>query len=675
MKVKKKPRVKKLASINKEEKEIPDNVIYSSDGEYMFYSSSEMPIIKNITLKSILKQKNSKKDGIKYKLLTKLKKTNSSISDTDISKQLSSSNTLNDIKTYKRVRFALEKLTRVAEKEEDEKEELESILMSPDKMLHIYNQVCENKSVQPLQPVTEALKKENKHTVKIDLHGIQLNAFNTITVLSGILFYNFGLELLNVSNCGLNDERITMILCAVETSASLQSLNISHNELVSDAGIRRLCEAIRKLKSIKILDLSGIPLTEQKTLNCLSHCFQIQKQFALSNAPSTVFYGLQTLKLDGVDLNKAFQLQSLACGIRNSNIKYLSLRKNKIDEAACFGLMRLFSAYSYDPKSEKNHIKYLEKMCSDSFRDKEIDLREHLKKLSVVYLNDNVQGSNGLWVLDLSYNSIKYGVFLLMELLKSDLTIRQLNLSHNLIERDSCESIFTAIETNTTLEILDLSHNLIGGCEEDFSNLRQNDKTKKTEERDDYSEYIVDALIKNKTLKSLSLAYCKLHFNSLLTFASEIREFHGLRLLDLRGNIFRYDALKTFTHELSFNKIMTKVEISIAAIRSASQSRLEELLIKLMSICTSNLENQIRQAGGHFKICSTDQEIENLLMIIDDQVKKVDDVVDLIVDSEVTFHLRLNLLSNLRINLMNSLSLLQLLPSMINIEKFQCIYN
>ena len=678
MKLKKKAKVKKLAQINMEEKVLPNNVEYSEDGEYMFYSSTNAEIPKLTQHKSILKIRVVQKEKLKTRILAKVKRKNNSFEnkseDSSTAGKFNSSVTLGDQKKENRVHFLLEMLPRVAEKEDEDQEEVQSIKMSPEKILQIYIHVCINKSVTPLPTIVERLKEAGTSAVRFDLSKTNLSAFSLITVLSGILFYDFGLESLRVSYCSLNDERLAMILCGLETSASLQNLDISGNELITDAGIRRLCETLRKLKTIRSLDLSHITLKEQKTLNCLSTCFQIQKQIALSG-DNTLFQGLQTLKLDGVELNTAFQLQCLAAGVKNSNIKYLSLRRNNIDEVACFGLMRLFDSYVYDPKIEKKYIKFIEKTAKDLIREKEVDLAEKLQKLSVVYLNDEVQGKNGLWVLDLSHNVIRHGAFMLCELLKTDTTIRQLNLSHNMIECTSCEVIFDAVAENSCLEILDLSHNMIGGFEEDFADLRRPEKTRRTEERDEFSKYIQKALMKNTRLKSLSLAYCKLHFNSLFSLSEGVGQFYGIKVLDLRGNIFRFEALRAFASEISNNSEITKVEVSIAAVRSSSQSKLEEIFIKIMSVCSSNLESQLRQIGDGIKTCSSDEDVTKVLAQINEHIRNVDLVIDFDVTDEALYLERKNNFISLKLGLLTYLKLLQLLPSMVNIEKFQCTCN
>eukprot|EP00834_Sanchytrium_tribonematis_P000808 NODE_16_length_49026_cov_1.035992.p3 type:complete len:699 gc:universal NODE_16_length_49026_cov_1.035992:31146-33242(+) len=672
MKLKKKTRVKKLAQINMEEKILPDNVEYSQDGEYIYYSSTCTSYHKLESIKSILKTRAPLKEPLKTRILAKvLKKNNSGESKTDISK-FDSSATLAELKKGKKVQFLLEMLPKVAEKEDEDQEEYGTIKMTPEKILQIYNQVCDNKNVQPIAIITEKLTANLTGPVKFDLSGINLSAFSIITVLSGILFYNFGLESLRTTGCCLNDERLSMILCSLESSGSIVNLDVSYNDLVSDVGIRRLCETVRKLKSIHSLDISGIPMKEQKTLNCLANCFKIQKIIAMSSNNST-FQGLQTLRLDAVELNTPFQLQSLAIGIRNSNIRYLSLRRNNIDEVGCFGLLRLFANYEYNAKVEKQYIKIIEKAAKDITRYRDVDLEEKLAKLSIVYLNEHEKGRNGLWVLDLSNNFIRHGAFMLFEQLKTDTTIRQLNLSHNLIESSSCEDIFESVTLNKTLEILDLSHNLIGGSEEDFSDLRKNEKTKRTEERDEFSRIIQKALMKNTKLKSLSLAYCKLHFNSLYAISEGIHHFYGLRVLDLRGNIFRFEALRALALEISNNKEITKIELSIAAIRSVSQSKLEEIFINIMSVCSSNLEAQLRQIGENIKICCSDEDISNVLNQASEQLRLLDLATELVIDSPETYKFGLDRFSELRYSLETYLKLLQLLPSMMNIEKFQCI--
>eukprot|EP00835_Amoeboradix_gromovi_P001307 NODE_57_length_25931_cov_0.351037.p3 type:complete len:700 gc:universal NODE_57_length_25931_cov_0.351037:11017-8918(-) len=674
LKTKKRSRVKKITQINLEEKVLPENVKYSEDGEYMYYSSTNSDLSKLKNSKSILKIKNTPKEKLKTRLLAKVLKRVGSI-DTrseETEKESLSSSTLVDMKKFKKVQFLLEMFPRVAEKEdEDLKYEHHNIKMSPDKILQLYIQVCSNKNVEPLPIVVDRLEKAGSGSVRFDLKGVNLSAFSVITVLSGILFYDFGLESLQVRNCSLNDERLTMILCGIETSVTLQVLDISDNNMVTDAGIRRLCETLHKLKGIRSLDLSGISMKEQKTLNCLSTCFQIQKQNALSQS-NLIFQGLQTLKLDNMELNTVFQLQSLAAGVKNSNIRYLSLRKNSIDEVACFGLLRLFSSYVYDPKQEKKYVKFVERTARDLIREKDVDLEEKLQKLSAVYLNDQVQGKNGLWVLDLSHNVIRHGIFMLCDLLKTDNTIRQLNLSHNMIECTSCETIFESISENNCLEILDLSHNMIGGCEEDFVDLRKNEKSRKTEERDEYSRYIQKSLSKNTKLKSLSLAYCKLHFNSLFALGEGVRNFYALKVLDLRGNIFRFEALRAFSNEISNNTEITKVEISIAAIRSTSQSKLEDLFIKIMSICSTNLETQLREIGD-IKTCSSDEDVQRVLAQISDQIRLVELATDLDVFDLESYQIRLKRLSDIQQTLITLQKLLELLPSMVNIERFQCM--
>ncbi|KAJ0407911.1 hypothetical protein P43SY_009198 [Pythium insidiosum] len=262
-----------------------------------------------------------------------------------------------------------------------------------------------------------------------------------------------GLQTLELSCLHLTDTSVDSLLQTTLTS-TLRQLFLRNNDL-SDAAAVAIADALPRLRRLHVLSLSGNRITDSG-LAALT--------FELDRAPA-----LQTLDV-GANLISDVGLQTLVRVIhgweRPFPLRYLHLDRN--DRVRNDALRALVQRALYDKVLETFVLAHATterlglngKMLKRTLQLGSV-LTDHFVRVALATVRlDNRWAA--LRELDLSHNAIdragacELGVFL--SLLPA---LRVLNLAHNTIDDVGVGSLADGLEDNPTLEELDLTHNCI----------------------------------------------------------------------------------------------------------------------------------------------------------------------------------------------------------------------
>ncbi|CAG8767943.1 2492_t:CDS:10, partial [Gigaspora margarita] len=312
--------------------------------------------------------------------------------------------------------------------------------------------------------------------------------------IADILTLEFGLEKLIMERCDIEDDTQKVFCHSLLVNDTVSHLNLSNNRRLKSNGFNYLAIYIKKSTTLNYLDLSGTYIDKK------SATFLTQALIEGNNMSGAV---LETLKLDGCGL-KNNVLEVLGPGIRRSNLRYLSLRYNRINNsgAVWIGVM----LRDYDTLNLRLDDEPLSPMLSEF--NEQVEVQAETSRIR----------KNGLEILDVTGNDIRSGVQYISQALRRNQSLKELHLSENRIDFKGLIFIADGVKHNCHLDLLDISRNPVGGPSvEGVTSLR-------------------NALSLNTTLKKLFLSNTQLSTEGAIALAEYLPETKSLVHLDLTSN-------------------------------------------------------------------------------------------------------------------------------------------
>ncbi|CAG8770126.1 5228_t:CDS:10, partial [Cetraspora pellucida] len=360
----------------------------------------------------------------------------------------------------------------------------QKIAYTAKEMLQFYLSACRLREEFPLDRLVDLFKKANQPGGSlnvIDLTGHILDR-KISEPIADILTLECGLEKLIMERCDIEDDTQKIFCHSLLVNDTVSYLNLSNNRRLRSNGFNYIAIYIKKSTTLNYLDLSGTYIDKK------SATFLAQALVEGNNMSGAV---LETLKLDGP-------------GIRRSNLRYLSLRYNRINNtgAVWIGVM----LRDYDTENLKLDDELSSPVISELNEPAEIqEERSRLRK-------------HGLEILDITGNDIKGGVQYISQALRRNKSLKELHSSENRIDFKGLIFIADGVKHNCHLELLDISRNPIGGPSiEGVTSLRH-------------------ALSLNTTLKILFMSNTQLSTEGAIALAEYLPETKSLVHLDLTAN-------------------------------------------------------------------------------------------------------------------------------------------
>ncbi|KAI7876183.1 RNI-like protein [Lichtheimia hyalospora FSU 10163] len=462
----------------------------------------------------------------------------------------------------KRVTFSVSKLTteHVFGESDDDSNQLDNSMEEPepnvDSVLTLkenhcrelpkyYEWACRLREEQPLDRFMDVLRSccfSQLTTVDLSNQTIDSRQMGPI---ADILMMECGsLELLDLSNCGLEDMSLRVLLHSLLINDRLPELRLSHNTIESD-GFKYIAIFISQSKAITTLDLSWCAV-DRRAVRYLSRGIELAQS-------------LQDLYMDHCSL-KPNAIEILATGVRQSkSLRHLSLRHNRLS-------------------SQKATDAWIATMLDRPVLDDD-EIRDMQQR--------RIWPSRcGLQRLDLTGNYLQGGLATMLgEALSMNHTLSHLVLNDCQISDNECAILADALLHNHNLRILDLADNPI------------------TLRSDQGILSMKTALAKNHFLHELNLAGTGLDSSAAITLAECLPENSTLSRLDLTRNPhIDMAGVLALSISIKMNHTLTFLDINIPA----GDHELAQLQHDIVSACTENMQRAFemgpeRRNADHFE--------------------------------------------------------------------------
>ncbi|KAG2357028.1 hypothetical protein BDR07DRAFT_1421401 [Suillus spraguei] len=201
-----------------------------------------------------------------------------------------------------------------------------------DKVESFYRECCASREEEPDPAISAAFKRASGTSPRsVDLSGVQLTP-TSAAILSDVFTIEWGLRKLTLRECDLDDYKLKLMLHALLIPGTLVFLSIASNRRLKTPAFKVLGLYASKAKSLQFLDLSQTNL-DKKAVDYIV--------VSLTTAPEP---GLISLRLDDCSL-RVPALDVLARVIRNSSLRNVSLRHNRINATGAVALALMIRDY------------------------------------------------------------------------------------------------------------------------------------------------------------------------------------------------------------------------------------------------------------------------------------------------------------------------------------------
>lgn len=203
---------------------------------------------------------------------------------------------------------------------------------SLDKVESFYRECCASREEEPDPAISAAFKRASGTNPRsVDLSGVQLTP-TSAAILSDVFTIEWGLRKLTLRECDLDDHKLKLMLHALLIPGTLVFLSVASNRRLKTPAFKVLGLYASKAKSLQFLDLSQTNL-DKKAVDYIV--------ISLTTAPEP---GLISLRLDDCSL-RVPALDVLARVIRNSSLRNVSLRHNRINATGAVALALMIRDY------------------------------------------------------------------------------------------------------------------------------------------------------------------------------------------------------------------------------------------------------------------------------------------------------------------------------------------
>ncbi|KAG0334056.1 hypothetical protein BG004_000573 [Podila humilis] len=345
---------------------------------------------------------------------------------------------------------------------------------------------------------------------------------------------------------------LKMLLYSLLLTDTLTSLSVQDNKKIKSTGFKYIAVFVKKTKSLKSLNVSGIPL-DKKAIEFLAHALKIGRLGFGSR--------LEELRMDRCGMRGAL-LETMAPAIRESNLRHLSLKSNRIGATGGVWIGVLMRDYEDLPDNSIPH------------NNEEQGFR---RVFPGIVNPELLKRTRGVESLDVSDNDLRQGADYVAQTLRRNMSLKRLTMASNNLDHSRLAIIADALKLNIGLESLDLSNNKMCGPLITGVNA------------------LTSKLTYNKTLKKLCLSNTCLQSEGAIVLAEFLPETRTLSQLDLTGNdLVDIAGVMALAVSIRMNKSLTCLDMNVPP-NDAEFARLSRDILRA---CIHNMEQQTGSNAG-----------------------------------------------------------------------------
>ena len=470
--------------------------------------------------------------------------------------------------------------------------------------------------------VVDALKKVSTLR-ELTLNNNENRSEELAPAIAYVLINNESMEILGLSNNGLNDDSVIKIaksLCkctklkwiflennnitekstealssVISNSNELEGLNLGYNKL--KLGAIKVATAIKNNSSLKVLDLCNNNIPEEaadELAAAIRANRSLQKLFLHGNhlGSSTV------IVVDA--LKKISTLRELT----------LSNNENRSEELAPAIAYVLINNESMEKLGLSNNglnddsvIKIAKSLCKHT-KLKSIHLQSSdITEKSAEALSSVISNSNGLEDLHLGYNELKLGATKVATAIKNNSSLKVLDLCNNNIPEEVADELAAAIRANRSLQKLLLHDNHLGSSTvmvvdalKKVSTLRELTLNNNENRSEELAPAIAYVLLNNESMEILGLSNNGLNDDSVIKIAKSLCKCTKLKWIFLENNNITEKSTEALSSVISNSNELEGLnlgynKLKLGAIKVATAIKNNSSL-KVLDLCNNNIPEE-----------------------------------------------------------------------------------
>eukprot|EP00941_MAST-03F_sp_MAST-3F-sp1_P002862 g2862.t1 len=388
----------------------------------------------------------------------------------------------------------------------------------------------------PFQVLLDQLKNNDRKLKTVDLSCQALEDVK-LKKLAEALRGNRICHSLILSHACMTNEQASVISDGILDNRGLLTIDFSNN-LIRDDGVLAIAHAIEKSKMIRILNLNSNKIMD-KGASALANCLKMN-------------HSVKTLSLSANSIEDK-GCQDIAHSIRlNTVLTALHLAENKIQAQGGEAIAEALSLNTATAETSSLFVGLSEDAADD--------------------LSASLQSNNSLTILDLAGNNIEnVGARAIGEMLRSNEHVTTIDLRSNRIS-DGIVDLSKGLRQNKHLLHLD-----IGGNKIDSSG----------------GVAVANALIHNRTLKTLHVDSCSLGFKGAQQFAVALKMNNQLEHLDMSHNEIGPDGAEAIHDALQHvhNPVLHTLNLSSNKVGVLVAKRIRSGIVSAIPTIHVNVED------------------------------------------------------------------------------------
>ena len=405
----------------------------------------------------------------------------------------------------------------------------------------------------------------NTRLISLTLCNITNNG--AITIAEAIQV-NTTLQKLNIAINKISDDVVAAISDCLKFNTSLQELNILHN-CITNKGIRKISQVIQ---------INSTHLNISRTYISIAGLVYFMEAVKNNRTLQVVYIthnnitrsGFTSIKQCIENLQHPIQIYASWNEIISRNGELLVISKICTFQESENIIEHVWSFEDYD----HDHIV----IClSECLKEDDTLLELNMSKNQIIRgrekkIIEAIKVNKTLLKLDASFTKI-YDKDYISDCLKINKSLKEVNMSENMITSNGAKEIATAIRVNTTLEKLDLSCNRISNDGVRFisdglknNNSLQELNISRNEITIEGAQYIAEAIQVNTTLEKINVSYNAISDNGAAAISYSLQFNNSLQEINMSRNEITSEGAQYIAEAIQVNTTLEKINVSCNAI-------------------------------------------------------------------------------------------------------------